>query len=172
MKKLMAVFALGSAALAAVPAQAADAEIVWQNPGEYRDIQVSNTGSQKKFQERVFDKLTRHFQTMAARHLPAQQTLHVEVTDVDLAGYVEYFLLPNNQSVQLVDDLFMPALSFNYELRDDQDRVIDRGEAKLKERSNLLYFGSALIDRNDSLFFEKRLIDQWFRESFFDPANS
>src|SRR5690554_4452527 len=106
MRKPIAVLTIAALGLGAAQTQAAELDIRWENPERYRDVETSNSVSQTKFEQRVFDELARHFTLAAARQLPPGQQLDVVVTDVDLAGYVEYFIMPYNQGIRVVDDLY------------------------------------------------------------------
>lgn len=171
MRKPIAVLAFAALGFGALQTQAAELDIRWENPERYRDVEASNSVSQSKYEQRVFDELSSHFSLAAARQLPPGQQLNVVVHDVDLAGYVEYFIMPYNQGIRVVDDLYAPRLDFSWELRDEADQVIAQGEAELKERTSFRHFNTR-INRNDPLFYEKRLIDEWMRTNFFDPAQS
>lgn len=158
-KAVLTLLALCVAALA----QAATVEITWQDPEKYRDIRAGNEG-QQNFQDRATAALTRAFEDAAADHLPADQSLHLTITDVDLAGDVEYFFLDFPQGIRVMRDIYFPSISFSYELKDATGTVIKSGEENIKD---LGYRFSGMMFINDPPFnYENRLIHDWISETF------
>ena len=120
--------------------------------------------SRKDFQDRVTQSLTAFFQEAAEDHLPEDQSLHLTITDVDLAGDVEYFFLAFPQGIRVMRDVYFPGISFTYELKDEAGAVIKRGEENLKDMG---YRFSGVMFINDPPFnYEKRMIHHWFSENF------
>lgn len=151
-----------SFALIAPSAMAADVEVKWIKPDKFRDVRASNNESRKRFLERTIKQFETHFAKMA-EELPANQTLKIEVTDVDLAGDVNYGGIDR---IRIVKDIYFPRIEFSYELVNaDQSSVIS-GEETLKDMSFLR--GNNLKYRNDSLGYEKKLLDEWFKATFTD----
>ena len=149
--------------------QAASVEIEWQDPQEYRDIRTDQV-NQKRFEKRVMETLEAHFAAAAARYLPQNQQLHVRMTDVDLAGEVEYFHTPSGQGLRVVRRLYFPSLSFQYQLRGADGEAIRSGEEDIHDMS-FLNFQQGLRHR-EPFVYEKRLINQWFREGLAPTADS
>lgn len=169
MKKYLVGSALGRTVLAAsgllfaLQLQAATVEIVWQEPENFRDIRAGNQ-SPVRFEERVIKALTGFFEEAAAKHLPSDQSLHLTITDVDLAGDVEYFFLDFAQGIRVMRDVYFPSIDFSYELKDASGAVIKSGEENIKDMG-YLYSGSNFV--NDPAFnYEKEMIDDWFRKNF------
>lgn len=157
------VLALLFTSLLALVVQAATVEIVWQNPEAYRDIRAGNESPQA-FRERVTATLGEYFKDAAEDHLPADQSLHLTISDVDLAGDVEYFFLAFPQGIRVMRDIYFPSISFTYELRDASGALIKSGEENIKDMG---YRFSGLMFINDPpLNYEKRLIHDWFSENF------
>ena len=147
----------------AMAAQAANVEIEWFKPEKYRDIQ-GGVESKKRFQERVMASLTSFFKEAAAEILPADQTLYLTITDVDLAGDVEYFFTSFPTGVRVIRDIYFPSIEFNYELRDAGGKVLKNGKENIKDMG-YLFSGMAYIN-NPPFDYEKRMINDWFRKSF------
>jgi hypothetical protein len=147
----------------AVPADAASVAIEWQDPGKYRDMRAGNEG-QRNFEQRVTAALTRSFEDAAADHLPAEQTLRLTITDVDLAGDVEYFFVDFPQGIRVMRDVYFPSIRFAYELRDAGGNVIASGEENIKDMG---YRFSGMNFINDPEFnYEDRLIHDWVAGTF------
>jgi hypothetical protein len=143
--------------------QAAVLEIEWVDIKEYRDIQASNQ-AQKVFEEHVIKNLTGFFRTAAKKHLPDNQTLHIRITDLDLAGDVDYFFMDYDHPVRVVKEMYWPSIEFSYELRDAQNQVIKSGSENIKDM-DFLVLGAKSI-KSTSFNYEKRLIDNWFKNTF------
>lgn len=139
---------------------AAESEVTWTNPEDYRDIRPGNTSTRKKFQEHVFSELEEHFAKLAAK-LPEDQKLIIDVTDVDLAGDVRIGAM--NQ-VRIVKDIYHPRIKFSYQLMENDGTEVVADEINLKDMSFLT--GSIMRYRNDSFGYEKKMLDDWFKKTF------
>jgi hypothetical protein len=144
-------------------AWAADVEIEWFEPEKYRDIR-GGVESQKSFQDRVIAALTSYFEEAAAETLPADQTLYLTITDVDLAGDVEYFFFRFPMGMRVMRDVYFPSIEFNYELRDADGKVLKSGKENIKDMGYL--FSRREHVQNPPFDYEKRMIDDWFRKNF------
>ena len=82
-QSILMVTLLTASFLLAPNAFAATSEVTWTDYKSYRDIDEGNDG-RKQFRERIFKDFEEHFAKLAAT-LPAEQTLKIDVTDVDLA---------------------------------------------------------------------------------------
>jgi hypothetical protein len=147
----------------AMAAWAADVEIEWVKPEKYRDIRSGEEG-QKSFQNRVISALTSYFKEAAAEKMPADQTLHLTITDVDLAGDVEYFFSDFPMGIRVMRDVYFPNIEFNYELRDAGGKVLKSGKENIKDMGYL--FSRLPYINNPPFDYEKRMIDDWFRKNF------
>lgn len=153
---------LALAALAA-PLHAGMVDIEWQDPGKYRDMRAGNEG-QKNFEERVTATLTEAFADAAADHLPDDQTLRLTITDVDLAGDVEYFFLDFPQGIRVMRDVYFPSIRFSWQLVDAGGAVLESGSENIKDMG---YRFSGMNFIYDPPFnYERRLIHDWISETF------
>ena len=138
---------------------AANSEVIWTDYKSYRDIKESNEG-RKNFREKVFKNFEKHFTQLAAR-LPENQTLKIEVTDVDLAGDTRVIGIDRLRIVREID---FPRLNFSYQLLDENHKVIKSEDVVLKDMNFMS--GSNARYSNDLLAYEKRMLDEWFQDSF------
>ncbi len=161
--KLICLVAVSLCLTMTMAARAADVEIEWFEPEKYRDIR-SGVESRKSFQDRVIAALTGYFEDAAAATLPADQTLYLKITDVDLAGDVEYFFFRFSMGVRVMRDIYFPSIEFNYVLEDPDGNLLKSGEENIKDMG---YLFSGRFYINDPPFdYEKRMIDDWFRKNF------
>ena len=138
---------------------AASSEVTWTNPDKYRDIRPGNE-SRKHYRERIFKDFEKHFAKLADR-LPEQQTLKLDVTNVDLAGDT---LAGGIDRLRIVKEIYSPRMKFSYELVDTNGKVIKSEDVAIKDMSFMT--GSNLKYRQKSLGYEKKMIDDWFFETF------
>lgn len=131
--------------------------VAFSHPESYRDLPFAQTD-----REAVLKELGEHFAWLG-KELPAGQDLKVEVLELDMAGRIR----PNFRGGQdlrvLRGGADWPQMVLRYSL-ESNGRVIASGEDKL---SDMDYLGH--INRyadGDSLRYEKRMIDDWFRKKF------
>jgi hypothetical protein len=164
MKKHLHKTLLAAACGLALSTGAHAAALVFEHgdPQHFQDIRATDQ-SQARFEQRVLKDLEEHFRKEAAV-LPEGQTLHVNVTDVDLAGFIEYFHSRYPMGLRVVRNVDFPQMDLSYELRDGNDNVIQSGDAELKDLG--FRFTSVQPRRDDPLRYEKAMISDWFDRTF------
>ena len=146
---------LAAAALASSTAFAGTADVKFIDPDTMTDLATN------RFEERdTMRSLTNHFEQLAAR-LPADQVLHVDVLDVDLAGTWHETHRGRVRTVTGRAD--PPKFHLRYTL-ESRGQVLRTGEDRLTDidYTNHLFTGRT----SAPLYFEKRVLDHWFRENF------
>lgn len=138
---------------------AADVEVEWTNPDKYRDIDAGDS-HRKHFKERTFKSFEKHFNKLA-QSLPAEQKLVINVTDVDLAGDVNFGGI---HRIRIIKSIYFPRMEFSYKLLDAEKNIIKEDELSLKDMSFMI--GTRLKYSNESLSYEKDMLDDWFRKTF------
>lgn len=175
MKKLLVSLALPL--MFSLTTQAAVVEIEWVDPSEFTDIKPSNE-SKKRFQARTFKKIEKYVSQLAEK-LPEEQILKLSVTDLDLAGRVEFASnavintrggftrlgLGFSNDIRIVDSIDFPRMEFAYELVSNQGDIIVSGEENLKDL-NFQYRAGARVRSSDTLRHEKFMIRDWFNQTF------
>lgn len=159
---------LGAAVWFAPAGQAAEVNLKWQQPEEYTDIRANTLARQQMYEQRVIDELGRHIQDAADKYLPPDQKLNMTVTDVDLAGDVDYFFTRFAQGVRVVSNLHFPRIEFTWELVNANGEVIRSGDENVRDMG-FQYAGTRSIKRAE-FDYEERMIDDWFRETFGDGS--
>ncbi|HFB65382.1 MAG TPA: DUF3016 domain-containing protein [Aeromonadales bacterium] len=139
---------------------AGDVEINWSHPEKYTDVQPNSTSTTKKYRQRVIKELTTHLDTLAADKLPADYHLKITVTDVDLAGYIDF---ENGHQLRIVRDVDLPRIKLKYQLVKG-DKSVGEAEANLKDMSFLRHINNKL-NTTESFFYEKRLLSEWFKKT-------
>jgi hypothetical protein len=155
MKKIVSI--LLPIVLLGFQANAATVEVKWKDPDKYTDIRAAEQ-TRGAFRDSVFRGLEKHFQQLAAK-LPENYQWRVEVTNIDLAGEVEF---GGGREVRVVRSITIPRISFNYQLLDDKKQIVKQDEVALKDMSFM--DRTRLKYRHDPLGYEKNMIDRWFEE--------
>lgn len=160
MKKLTAIIiAFYSFASLSGVANAATAEVTWTDYEKYRDIDPGE-GHRKHFRENTFYNFEKHFTKLAAK-LPEGQVLKIEVTDVDLAGDTH---AAGISRLRIVKDIYFPRMKFSYQLLDAGGNELEANAVELKDMSFMM--SATLRYKNESLRYEKQMIDDWFFDTF------
>jgi hypothetical protein len=156
---LLTVLVLGSMIIALPTAHAAKVNVTWIEPSKYRDIDAGMEG-RKRFRENMFSEFEKHFSKLA-KALPENQTLDIEVTDVDLAGDVH---AGGMNQIRIIKDFYFPRMKFSFKLINADETIIHSDTVNLKNMNFMV--GSSLRYRNQALDHEKQLLDDWFKDTF------
>lgn len=140
-------------------AYSATSEVTWKDHKKYRDIREGNN-NRKSFRERTFKSFEEHFSKLAEK-LPEGQVLKIEVTDVDLAGDT---LVGGIDRMRIVKDIYSPRMNFSYQLVNADGSVVVTDKIVLKDMNFMR--STRLKYRNDSLGYEKKMLDDWFSDVF------
>lgn len=160
MNKIIKSIITTTALLLVVPVtQAGLSEVTWTEPDSYVDIR-HGTESKKSYQKHVFTNLEKHIAEIAEK-LPEGQTLKMDFKDVDLAGDVRFGTMDR---IRVVKDMYSPRLEFSYKVVDKDGNVISEGEENIRDM-NFLY-GQPLKYKNESFGYEKKILDDWFKDTF------
>ena len=142
------------ATMAASSASAGVAKVTFVEPEKFSDVPFSHYD-----RERVLVELRSHFDKLAAR-LPADQQLHVEVTDLDLAGQTWPTRFRGQDIRIMTGGADWPHMTLRYTITQG-GQVIKSGAEELNDMAYQQH-----MSRNggsDVLYYEKRMIDQWFK---------
>ncbi|WP_259363183.1 DUF3016 domain-containing protein [Colwellia sp. MB3u-4] len=145
--------------ISAATAQAAQVEVRWTNPDKYSDIDAGQEHRQH-FKDRTFKAFEEHFAKMAEA-LPEQQKLVFDITNLDLAGDVNF---GGTKRIRIIKDIFFPRIEFSYQLLNADNTVVKSAEVSLKDMGFLMH--SSFRYRNESLSYEKDMLNDWFRKTF------
>lgn len=144
-------------AAAAAPAWAASVEVTHADPAGFAD--VGTTPAQR---EANLAELERHLRRLGERHLAADLTLHVELLDVDLAGWTRPTRLGTADLRVLRGGADWPRITLRYKLQRG-DQVLKEGRESL---ADLDYLGHGPYGGEEPLRHEKRMLDDWFAKRF------
>lgn len=138
-------------------AQAASVEVKWHEPDSYSDIRHGNS-HKTKFRKNLFTQLEQHFEKLAEK-LPEQLKLKIKVTNLNLAGDVNYNF-SMSQDIRIVKNIYWPSIEFEYQLINGE-QLINSETVKLKDMAFMDRGGSSRLS-HDSYYYEKRILTKWF----------
>lgn len=112
--------------------------------------------------ERLLKDLSAHFAHLG-KQLPQGQELKLEVTDVDLAGRIDWSRRSGQDLRLVTGGADWPRLELRYTLSEG-GKVLDSGEAKLSSmnyQQQMNFYSSG-----EPLRYEKQMLDEWFGKTF------
>lgn len=141
-------------------AMAASTEVTWKDYKNYFDV-AEGSYTRSGFEELVTKRIGEHF-TKLATELPEDHTLQIEVTDVDLAGHVK---VASMNSIRIIKSSYPPRMNFSYKLLDASGAVIKSDDVVVRD---LGYLSPSLPIKYRNVIFgyEKKMLDDWFKETF------
>jgi len=151
-----------SAFLISPESNAAKVEVKWTNPDSYRDIHPGDE-NRKSYRAKLFKRFDKHFAKLASR-LPKNQTLKIEVFDLDLAGDIDYGSI---YRIRYVEDVYYPSIKFSYQLVNADNSTVKSGDINLKD-VNFLQFNNTIRYHSQSYGYDKKMIADWFNKTFKD----
>ncbi|UVE19439.1 DUF3016 domain-containing protein [Pseudomonas sp. LS44] len=148
-----------STALAAASA----VDVSYQHPEKFRDASLRSSGYERGADAFVMKALDVHLQELGSRYLPAGQTLHIDILDIDLAGRYEPWH-GNAYNVRFMRDITWPSIKLHYELKQDGKTVASQDQ-QVNDMFYLQRPGRSMHS-SDRLYAEKAMLDDWFRQRF------
>ena len=152
------LLACSIAALVTGAVQAAELKVEWQEPEKFTDIRPVND-SRKAYRERVIKKFDGFFTEMAAK-LPEGYSWQVTVTDIDLAGDIDYFAGGAGNPLRIVKEIYSPAIKFSHVLRDKHGEEVISNEEKLRDMGFMHSLRS--VGNTEEFRYEKQMLSSWF----------
>jgi len=158
----MRIHSFLGAAVAAFMSVPADAAVVVSFPEPER---YSDAGDNWQRDENLAG-LKRHLEQLGSRYLPTSQTLTIEVLDIDLAGRPRYFPRRGLPDIRVLDGRTdWPMIKLRYTLA-SEGKTIDTREETVSDSN---YLQRSATRPTESLYYEKRMLDEWFRARFVAP---
>ncbi len=149
----------GSFSALFLAAQAATTQVEFAKPESFTDAGRPRPAAGR---DESLEPLRDHLVAEAARRLPSDQALYVTITDVDLAGDFEP-RQPYSREVRVVKDIYPPRIELRFRLVRGDGSVVKEGTRTLRDTS---FLSRGAADRQDSLHYEKAMIDRWLESEF------
>jgi len=143
-------------------------EVIFFEPDKFTDVANRYMGDSEKERNATLGELRTYLIRQANHYLTPGQQLKITVTDVDLAGEFEPWHGPSLSDVRIVKDIYPPDIKLAFQLTDADGTVLKQGDRHLRDMGFMM---SLTIDKNDSLRFEKELLDNWLRNEFRGVKN-
>lgn len=170
MRKLSLMALATMLLLSSVKGMAAEAKVNFDGVEDYTDFEPAS-GIEERFQKQRMDELTGYFGELAGQ-LPEGQVLSINVTDIDLTGRLEpTFGQSASFYIRVVRRVDFPTMDFSYQLSDANGSVIKEGDVNLKDMSFDFDTMATKHSRNDALYYEKKMLRDWFTSTFADVIN-
>jgi len=91
------------------------------------------------------------------------QSLHVDITDIQLAGAYEPWRGPRWDYVRIMRDIYSPRIDLDFKLAGQDGNVLREGKRVLRD-PGYLYSGAGLPATEGSpLYYDKALLRRWLR---------
>lgn len=146
-------------------AHAAELKINFEDPDSYSDLTPA-LETRERFKERTLEGVEEIFREFAGR-LPDDQELHVTVTDIKLAGFVQPVQRGGSlEQMRVVTNSHPPAMEFSYRLYDAQGELLQEGDERLRGRSSADMVRRGGRADHEFLRYERMMLDRWFRSTF------
>ena len=139
-------------------AWASPVEISWSNPDKYRDLRAVNE-TKTAIRYRFFKEIS-HYMNELSQDLPHGYQLMMDVSQVDLAGNIEFV---HGQQVRVVKDMFYPNMAFRYQLKNSQGQVVLADDVHIKGKNFLLSTKRRV--GSEPFLYEKKMIADWFNRA-------
>ena len=153
---------LAAAVLAAVPSYATTVVTFVGNPDTYTDVANERWETQS-----TLDQLGAHIKRLGDRYIAPEDTLRIEVLDIDLAGWPRWAGRGPDKVRVARGGADFPSMKVRYTLE-------SHGRTRIAEEtiSDPAYMnhGSMLRSSSEPLYHEKRMLDDWFRSTFSERA--
>ncbi|HEY6985012.1 MAG TPA: DUF3016 domain-containing protein [Rhodanobacteraceae bacterium] len=163
--------AAGPVAVSAAPKPDSDSrvQVSWTKPSDFSEAKESTgTGLGRQSPDEWLDDLANHLRYRAERILPQDERLTVTFTNVQLAGSYEPWRGPRWDDVRIVKDIYSPRIDLTFTLTGAGGTVVKEGDRKLRDPS---FMQRGILNQNDPLRYEKRMLDDWLRSEFPDAGD-
>lgn len=153
-------------ALVATTVTAGEVKVEYKDYKKFTDMKPANEarGSYEKRTMANFDKIFADL----AKELPEGYSWNVVVTDIDLAGDVDYMFTQTGQQIRVIKDIFIPRINFSYSLLDKNKVVVaEEKDFKLKDMGFMTRISNARA--NQPYEHERLMLERWFKEKI-QPA--
>ena len=131
---------------------------VKDNPARRGTLRVN------EWQKQLTDYVVRRADTL----LPPGQQLDIAIDDIKLAGDFEPWQGPDAQDIRFMRDIYPPRVDLHYKLTDAHGTTIREGKARLRD---LGYLQRPMLNDNDPLRYDKRLLGDWLSREFRNRAS-
>src|SRR5258706_1266634 len=154
---LKRIFLVATVVLVAAPSYAT-VDVAFVNPEKFAD-----SANQRYEVQGTLDALAQHMKRTGERYIAPNETLTIEVLDLDLAGWARFAGRAPNDSRIVRGGADFPTMKLRYTLPTPQG-----ARSREADLSDMTYQNHGLTTRGaaEPYYYEKPMIDDWFRSTF------
>jgi hypothetical protein len=148
-------------AAAATPAEPS-VSVTFVNPEQFTEHRMY--GRQDRFNRIDYlAQLKAYLIKQGQAVLEPGQSLHVNITDIRLAGAYEPWGGPRWDYVRIMRDIYSPRIDLNFRLVDQDGDVLREGKRVLRDANYLQSSVGPAAAEGAPLYYDKALLHQWLR---------
>ena len=145
---------------AAVKPAESPVSVTYVNPEQFTENRLY--GRQDQFNRIDYlAQLKAYLMKQGQAVLKPGQSLHVEITDIRLAGAYEHWHGPQWSYVRIMRDVYPPRIELNFRLVDQDGNVLREGKRVLRDLDYLHSGVSVPSATGASLYYDKALLRRW-----------
>ncbi|MCI0653944.1 MAG: DUF3016 domain-containing protein [Methylococcaceae bacterium] len=137
-------------------------------PERFTDVSLSGS-STDTIRNHVLKSLEQSLVDLGKSHLADNQSLAIEMLDIDMAGNYEPWRRPLLNNVRFVRDVYRPRIKLRYTWRDAQGTVLASAQESVTDLNYLILPDPSYLNF-DPLKYEKTLLRRWFEQRFGGSA--
>jgi len=145
----------------------AGVSVDYVKPEQFADARL-DTRYPPQEQNRVLVEIRGYLVALGARCIRPDQSLNILVRDIDLAGRQEWWHRGDDGQVRVLRGVSDPRMELEYEWRASDGLILATGVDRLSDL-NYIGQGTRALASNDSLYYEKALLTEWFDRRFCKP---
>lgn len=147
------------AAAAATPAESS-VSVTYVNPEQSSENRLY--GRQDRFNRVDYlAQLKAYLIKQGQAVLKPGQRLHVDITDIQLAGAYEPWRGPRWDYVRIMRDIYPPRIDLTFRLTDQDGKVLREGKRALRDLDYLHSSVGLQAASGSSLYYDKALLRRW-----------
>lgn len=152
--------------LVATTVTAGEVKVEYKDYKKFSDMKPANE-ARGSFEKRTMAGFDEIFSDLA-KQLPEGYSWNIVVTDIDLAGDVNYMFTQTGQQIRVIKDIFIPRVNFSYTLLDQNKvTVLEEKDLKLKDMGFMTRISNTRA--NQAYEHERVMLERWFKEKI-QPA--
>ena len=160
MTRTTKLFITGAVLLALTQTAHAEVDVTFTSPETYVDAGLRREGGAQA-REIALKTIREQLVTLGERYLAPNQTLKIEVLDIDLAGEIEWWHGPYD--IRYMRDYTWPKIRLRYTL-EEGGQPIRSAEETVSDPS---YQMNIIATRSGEVMpYEKEMLARWFRSRF------
>lgn len=138
------------------------ADVIFFEREKFTDVRDSYMGTPQG-RDAILEQIKDYIVDRAKGYVPEGSKLMVTINDIDLAGDYEPEHGVQFQDIRMMREIYPPRIKLAYKLVDASGNEVQHGT---RELTDLSYLQNLQFNPNDTLRFEKALLDDWMRKDF------